>query len=232
MQRHVKQPCDLSAGLGTLEIQRLHEATCRTRGGRRRCHGRCILIAAIALLHVFSVRTSPTVLFLFIMFIFLVSYLQVFDSMNFDFPLPLGAFWSERTCIRHRWIWLKIIDTPNRWFPTKYDHSCGSFGTIILSHCQVSLVAHTRCQLISLACCRRLVAHQHAHLRGHWEWCLGNSQPLPHAATKLPQSYSHNEKFSKKTVSNMLSVAHLFWCFDFYDWLVVWNIVYFPIYWG
>ena len=131
-----------------------------------------------------------------------------------------------------KWIWLKIIDTPNRWFPTKYDHSCGSFGTIILSHCQVSLVAHTRCQLISLACCRRLVAHQHAHLRGHWEWCLGNSQPLPHAATKLPQSYSHNEKFSKKTVSNMLSVAHLFWCFDFYDWLVVWNIVYFPIYWG
>ena len=36
------------------------------------------------------------------------------------------------------WIWLKIIDTPNRWFPTKYDHSCGSFGTLILSHCHIS----------------------------------------------------------------------------------------------
>ena len=37
------------------------------------------------------------------------------------------------------WIWLKIIDTPNRWFPTKYDHSCGSFGTLILSHCHIPL---------------------------------------------------------------------------------------------
>ena len=35
------------------------------------------------------------------------------------------------------WIWLKIIDTPNRWFPTKYNHSCGSFGTLILSHCHI-----------------------------------------------------------------------------------------------
>ena len=24
---------------------------------------------------------------------------------------------------------------PNRWFPAKYDHSCGSFGILILSHC-------------------------------------------------------------------------------------------------
>ena len=35
------------------------------------------------------------------------------------------------------WVWLKIIDTPNRWFPTEYNHSCGSFGTLILSHCHI-----------------------------------------------------------------------------------------------
>ena len=30
------------------------------------------------------------------------------------------------------WIWLKIIDTPSRWFPTK--------GTLILSHCHVVIL--------------------------------------------------------------------------------------------
>ena len=39
--------------------------------------------------------------------------------------------------IEEYWVWLKIIDSPNRWFPTKYDHPCGSFGTLILSHCQL-----------------------------------------------------------------------------------------------
>ena len=29
------------------------------------------------------------------------------------------------------WIWLQIFDTPNRWFPTKYDHSFGSLGTLM-----------------------------------------------------------------------------------------------------
>ena len=37
------------------------------------------------------------------------------------------------------WIWLKNIDTPNRWFPTKYDHSFVSLGTLILSHCHIEL---------------------------------------------------------------------------------------------
>ena len=37
-----------------------------------------------------------------------------------------------------QWIWLKIIDTPNRWFPTQYHHFFGgSFGRPILSHCHV-----------------------------------------------------------------------------------------------
>ena len=36
------------------------------------------------------------------------------------------------------WVWLKIIETPNRWFPIEYDHSCGSFGILILSHCHIS----------------------------------------------------------------------------------------------
>ena len=37
----------------------------------------------------------------------------------------------------HRWVWLKIIDTPNRWFPTKYDHSNLGHGWYPkpLSHC-------------------------------------------------------------------------------------------------
>ena len=45
------------------------------------------------------------------------------------------------------WIWLKIIHTLNRWFPTKYHHSCGLFGILILSHCHLSnSSSFTNCQ--------------------------------------------------------------------------------------
>ena len=32
------------------------------------------------------------------------------------------------------WLWLKIINPQMEGFPTKHDHVCGSFGTLILSH--------------------------------------------------------------------------------------------------
>ena len=41
---------------------------------------------------------------------------------------------SNKNILKWILIWLKNIDTPNSWFPTKYNHSCGSFGTLILSH--------------------------------------------------------------------------------------------------
>ena len=55
--------------------------------------------------------------------------------------VPTGASLSCFTVawrfIVHIWVWLKIVDTPNRWFPTRYDHSYGSFGTLILSRCHI-----------------------------------------------------------------------------------------------
>ena len=57
--------------------------------------------------------------------------------------LPSVLHWDRPPIVK--WVWLKIIDTSNRWFPTKYDHSCGSFGTLILSHCQI--VVHSDCQV-------------------------------------------------------------------------------------
>ena len=64
----------------------------------------------------------------------------------------------------HMGIWLKIID-PNRWCPTKYDHSnlghLDSFGTLILSHChmtfqQVPVISSVSSSQVQSLCLQRL----------------------------------------------------------------------------
>ena len=72
------------------------------------------------------------------------------------------------------WIWLKIIDTPNRWFPTKYNHSCGSFGTLILIHCQIPIRPVLGLQLqpgllgVGWELAQAAGGHHQNHLKGHF----------------------------------------------------------------
>ena len=93
-------------------------------------------------------------------------------------PLYIVALNQEYTSLLN-WVWLKIIDTPNRWFPTKYDHSCGSFGTLILSHCQLI----SRCSFRFVSWLARFCGGSEfritvALVGGSWPWATATQNGL------------------------------------------------------
>ena len=74
------------------------------------------------------------------------------------------------------WIWLQTIDTPIRWFPTKYNHSFGSLGTLILSHCQLgssslnSMLGGGLDPSVPIPCFKRCWNRLVKLTCGHWFW--------------------------------------------------------------
>ena len=115
--------------------------------------------------------------------------------------------------VRYIRVWLKVIDTPNRWFPTKYNNSCGSFGTPILSHCHMTLrFMDVYGRYLDLGpSSDKLLPHQLCYLDHPqaWfsQWRLQNTLCIVHICIHITQN---------RTESLVHTPHHIPWCSHYF----------------